>query len=61
MNTEEAKPEVVAGSRSRKSAAALVELLAICPVCGRGAPALYESQAECCRHYVSLWFTRCSA
>jgi hypothetical protein len=56
MYIEEVKPEV-----SRKTAAALVELLAICPVCGREAPALYESQSECCRLYLSLWFTRCAA
>src|ERR1019366_3498713 len=56
MNIEEVKPEA-----GRKTAAALVELLAICPVCGCEAPALYESQAECCRLYLALWFIHCAA
>jgi hypothetical protein len=57
MNTE----EVVAGSRSRKSAAALVELLAICPVCGREGLALFESRSGCCERYLLVWFIRCAA
>ena len=51
MHTEELKPEV-----SRRTAAALVELLAICPVCGCEAPALYESPARCCDLYLLTWF-----
>jgi hypothetical protein len=51
MNTEEAKPEA-----NRKSAAALVELLAICPICGLQGSALYESPARCCDLYLLTWF-----
>lgn len=51
MNTEEAKPE------AKKTAAALVEAIVNCPCCGRAGQALYESQSECCRLYLSLWFT----
>ena len=54
MHTDEAKRQPIS-----KTATALVELLAICPVCGSEGPA--ESQAECCRHYVSLWITCCAA
>ena len=56
MNTEEVKPEA-----TRKTAAALIEAVVNCPCCGREGPALYESQAECCRLYLSLWFTCCAA
>jgi len=55
MNTEEVKPE------ANPTAAALVEAIVNCPCCGREGSALYESQAECCRLYLSLWFTRCAA
>lgn len=54
MHTEGVKPE-------RKTSAALAELLAICPVCGREGPALYESESGCCEQYLRSWFTRCAA
>ena len=41
---------------SRKTATALVELLAICPVCGREGSALYTSMADCCQIYLLTWF-----
>jgi hypothetical protein len=55
MHTDEAKRQPIS-----KTAAALVELLAICPVCGREAPALYESESGCCQQYLRSWFT-CAA
>jgi hypothetical protein len=56
MSSQEAKPEV-----NRKTAAALVEALAICPVCGRDGATLCESESECCRAYLLVWFIRCAA
>jgi hypothetical protein len=41
---------------NRPAAAALVELLAVCPICGREGSAVYESQSECCRLYLLAWF-----
>ena len=56
MMHSEVKPEA-----NRKSSAALVELLAICPICGRQGLALFESQSGCCERYLLVWFIRCAA